>query len=342
MPDLTVRVRVQGSHTHLPHGGRIDVPVPRVFLWFIAADIVNNCNLRCPFCLVDYTAVTKTQLMSDETYQNLLRLVSTVPDGHFYLSCLHEPTLHPRLSQFLDVIPEKSRKKVFFTTNLAKPMKEGDFHTWARSGLHHINISLDTLDPQRFAVLRKFGRFQVFKENLDMMADVFQRTTAAPLVRYITMAFKSNMDEIPTLVRYAREHWLASEHEIRYAFNTANIADEFRRREYLGPGDWAILTQHLHETGCPFVIAYPPNGAGDEKIEPAQNYYESQGPTGDPHRMQITRPIGLRARQDGTILVNGAEDGLRVNINALNDPVLFFRSLVRQAKPRPDGAMLIP
>ena len=124
-------------------------------LAFVAADIVNNCNLRCPFCLVDYSGVTKTELMSEETYRSLLRLVDSVPDGQFYLSCLHEPTLHPRLNRFLELIPSASRRKVFFTTNLARPLKAADFEIWARSGLHHINVSFDTMDAERFAVVER-------------------------------------------------------------------------------------------------------------------------------------------------------------------------------------------
>ena len=32
-------------------------PPPPSMIEYIAADIVNNCNLRCPFCLVDYEKV---------------------------------------------------------------------------------------------------------------------------------------------------------------------------------------------------------------------------------------------------------------------------------------------
>jgi sulfatase maturation enzyme AslB (radical SAM superfamily) len=53
---------------------------------FRPADVVNNCNLRCPFCLVDHSNVKKTGVMSETTFRNLMRLVASVPDGHFYLS----------------------------------------------------------------------------------------------------------------------------------------------------------------------------------------------------------------------------------------------------------------
>ncbi|MGH9163757.1 MAG: radical SAM protein [Vicinamibacteraceae bacterium] len=336
IPDLRIRVRIQDSETWLPHRNGHDIAVDmREFLWFVAADVVNNCNLRCPFCVVDYSAVTKTELMTEDTYRAVLRLIRCVPDGQFFLSCLHEPTLHPRLSQLLDLVPDDARKKVFFTTNLARPLTEADFRSWARSGLHHINISLDTLDAERFGVLRKFGRLDAFKKNLDLMAQVFRQTPGAPPLRYITMAFKSNLDELPEIVRQSREHWLASENEVRYTFNVAHITDDFRRREYLHKADWDLLSRRLEQTGYPVLISYPPEDDYEEKTVPSQNYYEFQGPTGDPAYLRLLRPLGLRVRPDGTVFVGGAEDALRVNINALNDPVLFFRALSRQCQPRP-------
>jgi hypothetical protein len=45
---------------------------------------------------------------------------------------------------------------------------------------------------------------------------------------------------------------------------------------------------------------------------------------------------------DGTLVISDAEDALRVNINCLDDPPHFFRSLLRQARLRDDGALLMP
>lgn len=336
----TVEVRIQGTRRTLsPHEIRLRTDV---FLWFVAADIVNNCNLRCPFCLVDYSAVTKTELMTEATFRKLVQLARCVPDGQFYISCLHEPTLHPRLNEFLTLIPEESRQKVFFTTNLARPLKSADFEAWARSGLHHINVSLDTLDAARFAVLRKFGRFEVFKANLDRLVETFARTPGAPALRYITMAFRSNFDEIADIVRLTHERWLASENEIRYTFNVAHITDEFRQQEYLTKDDWPVLTRRLEETGHKVSISYPPADGYEETIAPAQNFFDTRPAPGRAPRATFTKPMGLRAAPDGTVLVSDAEDALRVNINSLDDPARFFRSLLRQAQPREDGAVLVP
>jgi MoaA/NifB/PqqE/SkfB family radical SAM enzyme len=336
--NVTVQVRIQGSGRMLtPRAIELQTGV---FLWFIAADIVNNCNLRCPFCLVDYSGVTKTQLMAEETFRKLVQLAPSVLDGQFYLSCLHEPTLHPRLNEFLALIPEPSRRKMFFTTNLARPLKAADFEAWAHSGLHHINVSLDSLDPERFARLRKFGRFEVFQANLDLLTQTFARVPEAPPMRFITMAFASNFEEIPEIVRVSRERWRSSENEIRYTFNVAHITDEFRQNEYLHKADWDVLTERLQALGGkPVMICYPPADGYEKMILPAQNFFEAS--SGPRTRLAITRPLGLRIAPDGTALVSDAEHALRVDINSLEDPVHFFRALLRQARPRTDGATVI-
>ncbi len=52
-------------------------------LHHVAMDIVNNRNLRCPFCVYDYAQTSKTYVMSDETFASTLRLLPYVTDGNF-------------------------------------------------------------------------------------------------------------------------------------------------------------------------------------------------------------------------------------------------------------------
>ena len=155
-------------------------PVEPPVFEYIAADIVNNCNLRCPFCLVDYDQVRKTELMDEPTFRALLRLAPAVPEAGFWLSCLHEPTLHPRLAEYLGWIPVEQRRKFWFTTNLARPLPDSLIEAIARSGIHHVNVSLDTFDEPLFAILRKHGRLSVFRNNLERLIEQLRRTPGAP------------------------------------------------------------------------------------------------------------------------------------------------------------------
>ncbi len=153
----------------------------------MAGDIVNNCNLRCPFCVTDYSHKRPTAMMAEESFLSLLPFLSVVADGGFWLSCLYEPTLHPQLNRFLSLIPSDQRKKVWFTTNLTRTLSSEQLTGWAESRIHHINVSLDTTDPELFGVLRKNGRYNVFERNLNTLAEVLDRHPDAPKLRFITV-----------------------------------------------------------------------------------------------------------------------------------------------------------
>lgn len=324
--DIQLKVRETG--TLLEFKNRTSVRLdPTVFLSFIAADIVNNCNLRCPFCLVDYSAVTSTELMSEETFLSLLRLIRSVPEAAFWLSCLHEPTLHPKLNHFIELIPRDCRNKVFFTTNLARPLSAEVFDGWAHSGLHHINISLDTMNPDLFAILRKFGRYRVFEANLNLLTSIFKTVPDAPKLRYITMAFKSNLEEIPHIVDYSNVHWLASENEIRFTYNVAHITDQFRKDQYLHREDWEHLTALLRPLPYPYVLVYPPDDGYEETIYVSANHFDLAQIQAPAVRPVFTHPLSLRARPDGTLMLANREREFGIKVGSLDDPAAFLREL---------------
>jgi MoaA/NifB/PqqE/SkfB family radical SAM enzyme len=266
--------------------------------------------------------------MTEATFQKLIPLMRTVPQGGFWLSCLHEPTLHPKFEHFLGLIPEDCRSKCWFTTNLAKPLSEAQFVAWAESGLEHINISFDTLNPEIFAVVRKFGRYEVFERNLNALVKVFRRYPNPPKIRYITVVMKCNLEEVPNIIERTHKEWLSSENEIRYTYNVEHFSDEFRKEFFLSPQDWERLTGLLKAVPYHHVVAYPPLEDYFEKILPPANYFEIQKFIGDPRKPldKLPRPLQLRFRPDGSIVVANLERSFRINANDLEDPVAYFRN----------------
>ena len=247
-----VSVRIAGTDILLPYRDqKIFRIAPPPLISYVAADLVNNCNLRCPFCLVDYSGVTHTETMTEDTFRRILGLLSALPVQGLWLSCLHEPTLHPRLDDFIEMIPVEHRNKAWFTTNLARPLPDETFRRWARSGLHHINVSLDTLDEALYSVLRRFGRYRVFQGNLDRMAAVFASERAAPSLRFITVVFRSNLGEIERIVEHSVQRWLSSENELRYTINASHIEDAFRQEHHLRREDWPVLTERVSRLPFP-------------------------------------------------------------------------------------------
>jgi pyruvate-formate lyase-activating enzyme len=322
-------------------------------LTFVAMDIVNNCNLRCPFCLFDYSETKSTRFMSDETFDAALRLIPHVHDGDFWLSCLHEPSLHPDFLRLIERIPRQWRHKVMFTTNLAKRMPEAYFAGLAASGVHHINISVESLDPAIFERMRKGARFKIFQENWEKLITAWRAESAPPRLRYIMMAYKSNLAEIPGLVKYLREERLAHEVEVRYTYDMDHIPADFRAAEYLDTADWDWLAEKLAVFPQDEVLLSRPleplggapaemsavtadqlaNEIARQEAAPSQAYQ----PPAEDHTVKL--PLNLQVEYDGKMVICGKWDHpserrlLAVtNINGLADAYDYLIKLPTMPK----------
>ncbi|MBU6498274.1 MAG: radical SAM protein [Rhodospirillales bacterium] len=226
---------------------------------FVAMDIVDNCNLRCPFCLYDYANTRTTNFMNQETLAAALRFVPYTTNGNFWFSCLHEPTLHPKLTEYIDQVPADLRRKLFYTTNLAKRMPPAYFAWLAESGMSHINISIESLEPALYERMRKGARHRIFMENWDKLIPALQAGSNPPRLRYITMAYQSNLRELPALVKHLHEERLAWQVELRYSFDVAHMPAAFKREEFLQPRDWLWLRNELRDyTADQLLLNLPP------------------------------------------------------------------------------------
>ncbi len=308
----------------------------------LAMDIVNNCNLRCPFCVFDYAGVRATRTMTDETFEAALRLAPFVTDGNFWLSCLHEATLHPRLQQLIERVPDGYRRKVFYTTNLAKRMPPAHFEFLAEAGLHHLNVSLESLRPELYERMREGARHHIFAANWAAMLDAFARGRRPPRLRYNIMAYRSNLSEIPELVETLLREKQAWQVEIRHTYDMPHIPREFRLAEFMSPEEWDWLAERLarHDPETVLLLR-PPEGAGhrshpeigaDGAVDPTP-----LPPPPPPSRLRIPRPFNLAMDWDGALRVYGevAVPGrqpaltnyVMTNINYLPDPIRFLLAL---------------
>ena len=297
----------------------------------VAMDIVNNCNLRCPFCVSDYSATSSTRLMSDATFDSALRLLPFTTDGNFWLSCEHEATLHPELTRFIERVPRQWRHKVMYTTNLAKPMPDAYFDMLAASGLHHVNVSLESLDPNIYERMRKGARWRVFSKNWDRLIDALRAGPAPPRLRYNIMAYRSNLAEIPGLVKQLLDDRLAWQVEIRHTFAVEHIPAAFRDQEFLQAPDWTWLAEQLSHHAVGDVLLLPP---------PAPDPSAGSGADGaglSGASRVVTQPLNLRLLWDGRLIVYGEwigptglpdhEQFVVTNIHHLRNPRQFLLSL---------------
>ena len=292
-----------------------------------AMDIVDNCNLRCPFCVYDYSRTFATNMMNEATLEAALRFLPYTLDSNFWFSCLHEPTLHPHFTDYLDRVPQDLRRKVFFTTNLAKRMKPEYFRFLADGGFANVNISIESLDPAIYERMRKGARHHIFMANWDALIAAFEKGKAPPFLRYIVLVYRSNLREIPALVDHLLTARRADEIQLRFTFDVPWIPQDFRDAEYVGDADWDWLAQQVahHPAHKVQVIRSP---AAEAPAAP------SSSPTSG---VVLPGRYEFQTSWDGTITVkkfwaipfelSREPPVATVNLRDIPDPLAFFTSL---------------
>lgn len=315
--DITVCASVFDHTYDLDKSGRELKPEHPIA--FIAGDITNNCNLRCPFCITDYSKTGRLKAMTPQVFKNLIPILPLVPDGMFWLSCMHEATIHPQFVELLKSIPFNLRKKGSFTTNLCKTLDDETLRIIAESNFHNIRISLDSLDPKRFSELRKGGRLETFLDNLNRLAVFLKSSEHPPAIRFISMVFANNASEMKGVIKYCKELIPDCAHEVRFLFYQPHIAD-WGKENILSLKSWKDLKSSLeHEDGFAHTEFYDPlpnthkdfeNKEGSDTYEPytavfGGNCTPSEHTRSDPLENNSSIPneaLRLRLRWDGLLV----------------------------------------
>lgn len=347
--ELTITARVKGTDFVLKHSPMPRQRPPSVTL--IAGDIVNNCNLRCPFCMVDYANIRGLKLMSEESFRKVLELLPGMPEGSFWLSCLHEPTLHPKFVDFIEMVPLEYRNRLSFTTNLSRRMPPGALKRLAESNVHSIRISFDSREPEVFELLRKGAKYEIFEQNLTELTQALQaQGKARPHLRFITMGFQRNVADLPAFVTYCRERYGANSHEVRFMYYLPHLA-EWGKENVLSREQWSALETALEplRNGYEIEIAGPFPGMREQFEGPVATDFirrehafgnddDAVGrPAPDPvavGRQLKNEGVRLRLRWDGLVALDAyPEDLFYTNIRQIGDPRAYFHQMRRAAMP---------
>jgi MoaA/NifB/PqqE/SkfB family radical SAM enzyme len=214
--------------------------------------------------------------MTKETFKKLIELMPFANDGEFFLSCRYEPTIHPHFIDLMEMLPEELKSKTILTTNLSKRMSMEDIERLANSNLGYINISLDTTNKQLFEEFRPYLDWFNFADNLLNISAVFKDNPNAPKLRYITMAFKQNIAEIPYIIQYANEYFLSTNHEIRLPFKFSKLYGDknWWNKSLITQEEWEELVKKLEQLPYPINFFNPDDNAVDFGIpeQPVKNY----------------------------------------------------------------------
>jgi GTP 3',8-cyclase len=123
---------------------------------YLRISLTDHCNLRCVYCMPeDMLFRPNAEMMQDEEVRQLVRLFARLGFDKYRLTG-GEPTVRANVVELVrDIANTPGVKSVTMTTNgvllsrLAKPLAE--------AGLQRVNISVDTLDLQKFRRLTRWG-----------------------------------------------------------------------------------------------------------------------------------------------------------------------------------------
>lgn len=166
----------------------------------LRVSLTAACNYACTYCVPDGK---KLQAASHElSAQELVYAVQLLVDaaGIEKLRITGgEPLLSPKFDELLPAVMALPLTDVSVTTNGQLVPRKADLI--ARSGLRRLNVSLDTLDPQRFREIARSGDLATVLEGMALMRDAGLRIK----VNMVPMRTR-NADQILPMLDYCLAH----------------------------------------------------------------------------------------------------------------------------------------
>lgn len=187
------------------HAVQTDGPARDAFgrrINYLRISLTDRCNLRCVYCMPPEGVrwQPKEELLTDD---ELLRVIRCAADVGFTKIRLTggEPTLRRNLPDLVrEIAALPTITDIAMTTNgilltrLAEPL--------AQAGLKRINVSLDTLDSDRFRRITRGGRLDLVLEGLQAA----EAAGLAPIKLNAVVVRGQNEDEVAALAGLAYEH----------------------------------------------------------------------------------------------------------------------------------------
>lgn len=196
----------------------------------LRVSLTDRCNLRCTYCMPEegLAWLPKETLLTDAEVVALVRIAVErlgVTEVRFTGG---EPLLRPGLVKIIEGVSElRPRPKTSLTTNgIGLERLAGAL---AKAGLDRVNVSLDTLQPERFAALSRRRRLD---DVLNGIAAA-ERAGLRPVKLNAVLMRGINDDEAVDLLRFALDHG----YELRFIEQMPLDAQHAWRRDNMVPGE---------------------------------------------------------------------------------------------------------
>ena len=168
---------------------------------YLRISLTDHCNLRCIYCMPeDQTFRPNPELMQDDEIARLTRLFASLGFDKIRLTG-GEPTVRNHIVEIVrGIASTEGIRTVSMTTNgvllkkLAQPLAE--------AGLKRVNVSIDTLDPEKFHRLTRWGKLEDVWEGV-LAAE---RAGLKPVKLNAVVVKGYNESDVADLARLTLEH----------------------------------------------------------------------------------------------------------------------------------------
>ncbi len=293
---------------------------------YLRVSITDRCNLRCTYCMPE-EGVQPLAHDAILSYEEILRVARVAVElGIRKIRVTGgEPLVRRGVVPFIERLAAlPGVNDLSLTTNgLLLPQLAGPLH---RAGLRRVNVSLDTLRPDRFhRVTRRHG----FREVLAAL-QAAREVGLAPIKVNVVVIRGFNDDEIPAFAAFAQEHG----YEVRFIEFMPARPDVWTSG-HLVPAAEILETLRAHTPlepagegqGGPSRMFALPGGGRVGVISPLSDHF-----CGTCNRLRLTAAGRLR-----TCLFSDQEVDLRAVLRSGSDDRTLAAVLQDAVARKPEG-----
>ena len=163
-------------------------------------ELTNACNLNCVMCGRNAADFTPTMFDMD-VFRSFEPLMDTVEE--VTLMGWGEPTIHPHFTEMLKIIDQHSARKYFCSNGMnLKKIRNAIFDY----KVDVFAVSLDGATDETNSRIRRGSRIDQITEDLKEIVRIKkERGLTYPWINFVFCAMRSNIEELPDLVRLAAE-----------------------------------------------------------------------------------------------------------------------------------------
>ncbi len=169
---------------------------------YLRVSLTDRCNFRCVYCMPEKGVVFHPHAhhLSDDELVRIIRIMSTLGFDRIRLTG-GEPTVRPNLVPIVEHIAAiPGIKEIAMTTNALRLEKIAE--PLARAGLNRVNISIDTLDAERFTKITRFGKLESVWRGIFAA----ERAGLTPIKLNSVIVRGYNEEDIVDLARLTLDH----------------------------------------------------------------------------------------------------------------------------------------